>query len=116
MVNSCQEEVPMTSRFGWRLGQGVAALTLFVAGAWLLSVGNTERPEWSVASRAAARRPSGFPQLVSVEPLPVLDGEMCEFVPASATSGFLAATQQPPAQAAASAVRTAVNADRAPIR
>ncbi len=42
-----------------------------------------------------ARRPTGFPQLISVEPLPAMDGEMCEWMPAGASSSILAAYRLP---------------------
>ncbi len=37
-----------------------------------------------------ARRPTSFPQLISIEPLPAMDGEMCEWMPASISSSVLA--------------------------
>ncbi|HWP85721.1 MAG TPA: hypothetical protein VNN17_11055, partial [Terriglobia bacterium] len=42
------------------------------------------------ASAGASRRPTGAPQLVAVEPLPPgLDGEMCQWEPASAGEELL---------------------------
>ena len=40
------------------------------------------------------RRPAGHPQLISVEPLPAMDGEMCEWVPASTQTRMVAALRQ----------------------
>ena len=45
--------------------------------------------EMKANSERAARRPSGGAQLVSVQALPAwADGEMCEWVPASASTAF----------------------------
>ena len=45
-----------------------------------------------------SRRPTGEPQMISYQPLPAFEGEMCEWVPASASA---------PANALASALMTA---------
>ena len=69
-------------------GGGVVALMCFVIGvaAWVLFTGEAKRPELSAASKAALRNPTGYPQLVSVAPLPTMDGEMCQWMPASAST------------------------------
>ena len=62
-------------------------LGLVLAAGWFVLV-EIERPEVSGASAAALRAPTGEPQLIAIEPLPLMngemDGEMCEWVPASA--------------------------------
>lgn len=72
-------------------------------------------------SSVSARRPIGSPQLISVEPLPVFGGEMCQWMPASAGTTLVAALQQ--AQLAARTAdpapgeqETDADADRAPVR
>ena len=40
------------------------------------------------------RAPTGTAQLISIEPLPPMDGEMCQWAPASATMSLRAALQQ----------------------
>jgi hypothetical protein len=42
-----------------------------------------------------ARRPTGFPQLISVEPLPSTDGVMCEWMSASTSRSVLASYRLP---------------------
>ncbi len=42
------------------------------------------------------RRPTGYPQLVSIVPLPEMDGEMCQWAPASASTTLAAALLQQP--------------------
>ena len=75
----------------------------------------------SVKKTEAAQISKQVGQLVGVEPLPSMEGEMCELMPASAASGSsfeLAALQQtPPANAggASSAAKTSV-ANRPPAR
>lgn len=66
-------------------------------------------------------KPTGSPQLVSVEPLPEMgtDGEMCQWVPASSQSGLLALLQEERlgAHAAGAAdTRTSVALERPPLR
>ena len=67
---------------------GLMCLLVTVA-AWVLSAGEAKRPELSKISEAALLKPTGFAQLISVDPLPAMDGAMCQWMPASAT---LAAT------------------------
>ena len=84
----------------------VAALVLF----WRIS------PDFR-----SARKPTGQPQLVSVKPLPVPEGQVCPWMPASASSsmsslleplqgasGEAASAYQPPSES--------IDADRAPVR
>ena len=77
-----------------RKGWGALLLLVVAGAACILFVGEAKRPELSAASQAALRRPTGYPQLVSVEPLPVADGQMCEWVPASASTTLVAALRQ----------------------
>ena len=81
--------------------------------------GEARQSEVRTAPGAALRRPTGSPQLVSVEPLPALDSEMCQWVPASASATRRAALRQEQMAARAAARderRTTVDADRAPVR
>ena len=112
----------MPKGFHWRLRGGVVgsvALLLATAG-WVLYAGKVRQADWSAASQAALRRPSGQPQLVSRQPLPLMAGEACEWVPASASTTLVAALQQE--RAARTTAPTAdepaagVDADRAPVR
>jgi hypothetical protein len=91
----------------------VAGLMLSLVGAAsaVLFIGDTKKPELGAAWQAALRRPTGYPQLVSVEPLP-REGKMCELAPASASTTLLAAVQRPlSAQAAPSS-----SGDVSPVR
>ena len=50
-----------------------------VVSAWI-GLGSGVKPQQLQSnSQAALRRPAGYPQLVSMEPLPVIDGQMCEW-------------------------------------
>jgi DNA-binding beta-propeller fold protein YncE len=76
------------------------------AALWLLSWGEIQRAELASASVVAWRRPTGEPQLVSVEPLPA-EEQMCEWAPASANLPLSLALRQesgpreaPPSEAA----------------
>ena len=64
-------------------------LGLVLAAGWFVAV-QTERSEVRGASAAALRAPTGEPQLIAMEPLPLMngmtDGQMCEWVPASAVA------------------------------
>ena len=75
----------------------VALLCLVLAGAWILFGGEADRSELGAGSQVALRQATGQPQLVSIEPWPMMDGEMCQWVPASASTTLVAALQQRPA-------------------
>ena len=83
--------------------------------------GNRDSAEWRSVSQFALRNPAGGPQLVSVEPLPAMEGEMCQWLTAGANTTLVAALRQEPwaAYPEAASSRDAVNAvdaDRAPVR
>jgi len=77
----------------------------------------TGRPQ-NQGLRRAAMRPAGYPQLVSVEPLPEMgsSGEMCQWLPASSQTRLVALRQQERQEARAASGRTSVTLDRAPLR
>ncbi len=58
----------------------------------------------------------GQPQLVSVQPLPGIDGEMCRWVPARATSSLLASLQEAAIVRGAAPTGASEAAKRQPIR
>jgi DNA-binding beta-propeller fold protein YncE len=89
----------------------VAALLAIGGGAFL--VRTTSTPELVDASDAARRTASGTPRLVAVQPLPSMDGEMCEWVPASAG---VTMTPWQAQEAAASGAEKTENLDRPPLR
>ena len=89
--------------------------SLVLAAAWILITGSAQGPnlEKSLAksSQSALLRPTGEPQLVSIEPFPMMDGEMCQWMPASANMPLSVLLQQERA-----AARASVDVDRDPIR
>ncbi|MBI2817192.1 MAG: hypothetical protein HYX72_09660 [Acidobacteria bacterium] len=96
---------------------------IIAAGGWVLLAGKEMRPDVKASSRLAQRRPTGVLKLVSVEPLPEmgLDGEMCEWVPASSRSRLVAFLHQersapPAASATAGESRTSVTLERPAVR
>ncbi|MCH8268058.1 MAG: hypothetical protein IH846_11105 [Acidobacteria bacterium] len=86
----------MLRRIHLRPRVGVAALMCLVVAiaAWVLFAGQAKRLEWTAASEAALRKPTGYPQLISVEPFPGMDGQMCQWVPANAMTSLRTALQQ----------------------
>jgi DNA-binding beta-propeller fold protein YncE len=62
------------------------------------------------------RQPTGAPQLVGYEPLPMMDGEMCEWIPASASSTLMASLQQAGGGAGSEAAQRAEVRARKPVR
>ena len=95
-----------------------AILTVLALGAiFVLSTLIGARSLRSSGASYAGRRPTGYPQLVSVQPLPEteLEGDMCEWVPASSPVRLAAALQEQRAFAAAD-TRNAVVLDRPPAR
>ena len=98
----------------------VIRITLLAAVAGgLLVAGRGLAPESDGAGKADLRKPPGSAQLVSVEPLPAMgvnsgmDGEMCQWVPASASFSFLSAFQEEVRRERAAAAN---DADREPVR
>jgi len=86
----------MLREFHLQARRGVVVLICLVIGvaAWVLFTGEAKRPALNAASEAALRNPTGYPQLVSVTPLPTMDGQMCQWVPASASTSLLVTLQQ----------------------
>ena len=83
-------------RIQLRQGQGlVVVLTVIAAiGGWMILLWPVPQGEMKGGAKQAARRPIGGPQLVSIQRLPAwADGEMCEWVPASASTSFTALLQ-----------------------
>ena len=71
------------------------AMLLFVMiAAFLLSTVPFQPKELVSASAAALRKSTGYPQLISYEPLPREEGEMCEWMPASASASLVATLRQ----------------------
>ena len=96
------------------------ALIALIAVGVLLSK-KPDAMEWSAASRAAGRQPTGNPQLLSIEPLPMMEGMECQWViPAAASTPALSLFQERVSERAKtdSPVDAATRApfDRAPIR
>ena len=111
----------MASRSGSSRGRlaafaGLAVMALSVLIPWrggeLLSESSEQR---------ARLRPTGEPQLISIEPWASEDGAMCEWMPASANGAFGASlwqeqAQRPAGATAAVPVGTTVDLDREPVR
>ena len=92
-------------------------LMLAAAAAWTLVAGRRLAPDGKTSSQSALRRPTGSPQLVSIEPLPPMDGAMCEWMPASASAGLRASLEpQGTAQAASAGAKKSEDVDREPVR
>src|SRR5581483_330123 len=95
--------------------RALPALLVLAGAAMLLVAGSgPERESLTSASVLARRQASGGPQLVSVQPMPGLDGQMCEWVPASANMTLAAALQEHATAAANPAGSNAI--DRKPLR
>ena len=72
---------------------------------------NIDTASLTSAARDAQRRPTGSAQLVAVDRLPAVDGQFCEWLPASAS--FSLAAQSP---SAADSDTSSQELDRAPLR
>lgn len=102
--------------------QGIVAIVIPAAlAAGILLLGKMDRSERSGAPSASSRQSAGYARLVSVEPLPGVDGQMCQWAPASANTTLAAALAQErltePSEPAEGTERTeAAEVDRAPVR
>lgn len=102
-------------------GGAIAVISMVAAVAvWLLLLGGGSYHHQPGAEQAASLRPTGSPQLLSVEPMSAADGEMCqwgslgaEWQPASATATMAESLFQASARAADTA---STDLDRAPVR
>ena len=100
----------------------VVAVT--AAAVWVLFAGQGLAPKSGGSSYTAFRKPTGQPQLISIEPLPqslsMMDGEMCQWAPASGSEGLVAGLQQGRLTGrsgyAADDARTSLTLERAPRR
>lgn len=87
--------MPRAVKWRTRVGKpwGYACVLGMIA-LWLLSPGKSERLHSVQHSDIRFRKPAGESRLLSVEPLPLMDGQMCEWVPASAANTLWAELQQ----------------------
>ena len=105
------------NHFGWRPGIIAILAAMAISAGWILSGGDMEQYDFQAKSQAALRRPMGFAQLVSVEPMPVVGSAMCEWVPASSQTRLVAALRQEQVFAEnANDGGASIDADRAPVR
>lgn len=92
---------------------GVGAVTLILSSAL---------PKEILRSATLSLRPTGQPQLVSIQQLPEMNSPMCEWVPASSQASLVAELSQEMASARStadspeSAARPAITLDRPPLR
>ena len=102
-------------RFAWL--SSLVLISLFGAAAWLLLSGDAALVNWGKASGAALRQPTGEAQLVSIEPFPMMqDGEMCEWMPASASGALFTSFAQQGGALAASNEGSSAGENLAPVR
>ena len=69
-----------------KIGLAAILAVISIAAGFVLSSGR--------GNLLSEPRPAGSARLISVEPLPEMDGQMCEWVPASASSALEAALWQ----------------------
>ena len=73
----------------WKIEFAFALTLLMIAfGAWFGGGEGGRHPVVGSISKTADLEPTGSAQLVSVEPLQETDGQMCEWTPASASTGM----------------------------
>ena len=108
------------SRLRRKVGAFAMMTVMAVVATWVLVSGMSNHAEIAAATRSQLLKPTGSAQLVSVEPLPEMNGQMCELTPASASSTLAAALSQEQMATARSApsadARAASDIDRAPLR
>jgi len=98
------------------VGTALAGLLVLVLS--ILLTGMDRSSSGSGEPNSAGRRPTGYPQFVSVQPLPPLEmeAEMCEYVPASSPARLAFALQQDRTAPAAAGARQSVVLERPPAR
>ena len=100
---------------------GALRMTLLLAligllTGWVVTGMQTSESQLVRASQNSLRQRTGSPQLVKLDPLPAMDGAMCEWVPASASSALAVSLQQGGgASGSAAALREEIR-QRDPVR
>jgi DNA-binding beta-propeller fold protein YncE len=110
-------------RLSWPRNKGVLLLRAGFAGS-LVAISAFTALVISAGIRSGNQplpsgKRTGFPQLVSYQRLPEMDGEMCEWIPASAQNTLIASLQQQrgiPESRSAGDVWSAATATRPPLR
>src|ERR1051326_1969421 len=90
-------------------------LTFAVALLFVTAV-EGQRPLKRSSQTSALNMIIGEPRLISIEPMPVAEGEICEWRPASAETSLLAALQKQQESASARPRSTSTEASRSPRR
>ncbi len=113
----------MRGKYRFKPTGAVVALLILLVGlaTWMLGIGKEKQGELSAASSAALRRPTGSAQLISHQVMPVMEGELCQWVPASAGVNLVAARglqglSSPGAVQQADEGRPSETVNRAPVR
>ena len=111
-----------TSRGRSRFILGMLLSLVFLAG-WLIAI-QSENLDVRDASQTALRAPTGEPQLIGMERLPLMNGPvngrmdpaMCQWVPASASGPALFAQEQSSSTGEAAGAGDRVEIEREPVR
>ena len=104
------------NRFRLTLAGTLAGFVTLLAG-WVVLAGPGLRLDQSAAPLTTGLRDGGQARLVSIEPLPVEEGAVCEWVPAGARETLSAALRQEQTSRQASGTASSANqARRAPLR
>lgn len=91
----------------------IALVALSLAAVAMLFSGEVDLQEFFAASQAAFLKPAGQAQLVSYQAAPMPEGEICQWVPASANSALVTSLQE---SASREPARRPADLDRPPIR
>ena len=107
----------LCQRFGFVVLLSLVGVFAF----WIVFAAQANRQELRTTAEVALRKPTGYPQLVFSKTLPMMNGEMCQWVPTRASTSLVVALRQEQMAAGEAAPaldeeRTAVDADRAPVR
>src|ERR1035437_10350479 len=88
-----------------------AVSAMVLAAVWLLFAQAARQADVKRAAQHAQLRPTGEPQLISIEQMPMVEGETCVWEPASARSTLTAELMQEREEASSAA---AVPMDKRP--
>ena len=83
---------------------------------WITQLWKPSPAALAAAEKDALRKPTGMPQFIASSSIPTVEGEFCEWVPASTSATFTASLMQQSRSSDGGGATTGIEGDREPVR